>query len=43
MSRRIGYDPMMCPQQYHTWSQKLHEHGFEEAVMRQGGKKNGDR
>lgn len=31
MKRRRGYDPMMCPQRYHTWSQKLREHGFEGA------------
>ena len=31
MTRRIGYDPMMCPQRYHAWRQKLREHGFEGA------------
>lgn len=28
---RRFYDPMMCPQRHHTWSQKLREHGFEGA------------
>ena len=28
---RRFYDPMMCPQRYHAWSEKFREHGFEGA------------